>query len=38
MTVVVLEDEVEGDMALVYAILDMRFDPLWIRGELAKRK
>ncbi len=28
---------VEGDTAFVYAILDMRRDPLWIRGELRKR-
>ena len=29
--------EAEGDTAFVYAILDMRRDPLWIRGELRKR-
>ncbi len=29
--------EVEGETAFVYAILDMRRDPLWIRGELRKR-
>jgi len=29
--------EVERDTAFVYAILDMRRDPLWIRGELRKR-
>lgn len=30
--------EVEGDAAYVYAILDMRRDPLWIREELQKRR
>ncbi len=30
--------EVQGDTALVYAILDLRRDPLWIRKELARRK
>lgn len=30
--------EVEGDTARVYAILDMRRDPAWIRAELLKRK
>jgi len=29
--------EVEGQTAYVYAILDMRRDPLWIRSELQKR-
>ena len=29
--------EVEGDLAYVYAILDLRRDPLWIRSELTKR-
>ena len=29
--------EVEGDMAQVYAVLDMRRSPLWIRSELKKR-
>jgi hypothetical protein len=29
--------EVERDTAYVYAILDMRRDPLWIREELQKR-
>lgn len=29
--------EVEGETAFVYAILDMRRDPLWIHGELRKR-
>jgi hypothetical protein len=29
--------EIEGDMAYVYAILDLRRDPLWIRSELEKR-
>lgn len=29
--------EVEGDAAYVYAILDLRRDPLWIRSELKKR-
>jgi len=43
MMVVVLEDaaglyyEIEGDVAYVYAILDLRRDPLWIRSELTKR-
>lgn len=30
--------EVEGDTAYVYAILDMRRDPVWLRAELEKRK
>lgn len=30
--------ELEGDIAYVYAILDMRRDPLWLRAELEKRK
>lgn len=30
--------EVEGDTAYVYAILDMRRDPLWLRAELEKRR
>jgi hypothetical protein len=29
--------EVEKDTAYVFAILDMRRDPLWIRSELQKR-
>ena len=29
--------EIEGEMASVYAILDMRHDPLWIREELGRR-
>jgi hypothetical protein len=29
--------EVEGDTACVYAILDMRKDPLWLRRELRSR-
>ena len=29
--------EIEGETAYVYAILDMRRDPLWIRGELRRR-
>jgi hypothetical protein len=29
--------ELERDAAFVYAVLDMRRDPLWIRGELRKR-
>lgn len=29
--------EVEGAAAFVYAVLDMRRDPLWIRSELRKR-
>ncbi len=29
--------EVEEEMAYVYAILDLRRDPLWIRSELKKR-
>ena len=29
--------EVEGDMTQVYAVLDMRRSPLWIRSELEKR-
>ena len=29
--------EVEGETAYVYVILDMRRDPLWIRGELGGR-
>lgn len=30
--------EVEGETAYVYAILDMRRDPLWIRKELGGRR
>jgi hypothetical protein len=30
--------EVEAETAYVYAILDMRRDPVWLRSELAKRK
>ena len=30
--------EIEGETAYVYAILDMRRDPLWIRGELGRRE
>ena len=30
--------EVEGDIAQVYAVLDMRRAPLWIRSELKKRQ
>ena len=30
--------EVERDTAFVYAILDMRRDPSWIRKELERRK
>ncbi len=30
--------EVERDMVSVYAILDMRRDPLWIRTELGQRR
>jgi len=30
--------EVAGETAYVYAILDMRRDPLWIRSELEYRK
>lgn len=30
--------EVEGETAFVYAILDMRRDPLWTRGELHSRR
>ena len=30
--------EVEGDVAYVYAILDLRRDPLWTRKRLRKRK
>lgn len=30
--------ELEGETAYVYAILDMRRDPLWIRGELGSRQ
>ena len=30
--------EVEDETAFVYAVLDMRRDPLWIRRELQKRK
>ncbi len=29
--------QVEGETAYVYAMLDMRRDPLWIRRELGKR-
>ena len=30
--------EVENDVAYVYAILDLRRDPLWIRTRLQKRR
>lgn len=30
--------QVEGEAAFVYAILDMRRDPVWIRAELQKRR
>jgi hypothetical protein len=30
--------EIKGETACVYAILDMRRDPLWVRSELRKRK
>jgi hypothetical protein len=30
--------EIEGETAYVYAVLDMRSDPLWIREELRKRE
>jgi hypothetical protein len=30
--------QTEGETAYVYAILDMRRDPLWIHGELGKRQ
>ena len=30
--------ETDGTVAYVYAVLDMRRDPLWIRKELAGRK
>lgn len=30
--------EVEGDVVYVYAILDLRRDPLWIRKQLSKRR
>ncbi|SRR6266498_2219396 len=30
--------EVEDDLAYVYAILDLRRDPLWIRSQLKKRR
>ena len=30
--------EVEGDTVYVYAILDMRQDPLWIHAEITRRK
>lgn len=29
--------EIEGDTACVYAILDMRRDPAWLREELGRR-
>ena len=29
--------EIERETAFVYAILDMRRDPLWLRGELRNR-
>lgn len=29
--------EVTGDAVEIYAVLDLRRDPLWIRGELEKR-
>jgi hypothetical protein len=44
MTVVILEDaaedryELEDEVAYVYAILDLRRDPLWIRNRLQKRR
>jgi hypothetical protein len=30
--------EIEREIAYVYAILDMRRDPLWIRSELRRRE
>jgi hypothetical protein len=30
--------EIEGETTYVYAILDMRRDPLWIRRELGRRQ
>ena len=30
--------EVEGDVVYVYAILDLRRDPLWIRNRLQERR
>lgn len=30
--------EVEGDIAFVYAILDLRRNPLWIRTKMSERK
>jgi len=30
--------KIEGDTAFVYAILDLRRDPVWIRKELRRRK
>jgi hypothetical protein len=30
--------EIEGHNVIVYAILDMRRDPLWLRAELARRQ
>lgn len=30
--------ELEGDVAYVYAILDLRRDPLWIRERLRERR
>ena len=30
--------EVRGDTATVYAILDMRRNPLWLRAELERRR
>lgn len=30
--------DIEGEMAYVYVILDMRRDPLWIHRELSGRK
>jgi hypothetical protein len=29
--------DIEGDTACVYAILDMRRDPVWLRTELSRR-
>lgn len=29
--------DIEGDTAFVYAIMDMRRDPIWLRAELEKR-
>ena len=30
--------DIEGEVACVYAILDMRRDPAWLRSELSRRK